>query len=399
LETAVNELPDRIAAAAYNRGSATPFYLIDLGAIGTAALSMRTAWESEFPNAVVAYSYKTNSIAAITRLMRQQGLAAEVVSGAELDLALDDGFTGEAIYFDGPIKLRAELRRAYEVGATIQVDSATEIRDICGILPQNSQSQITLRVSVKRGRRFSRFSFTPEDARIARDTLRLHAIEITGIHFNTGAHAPDTRHFWIALSQWRGFIDELLEANRGVVTIDIGSGFPARSSATGRQLPPFSYYASNIAAAFRRFGWPTKRIRLVVEPGRCLVEDHGYLVTEIRVTKDRGRRRIAVVDAGTNLVRSIASWHHDIVVERPGSGVVVDVAGAQCYESDFFARKLACAPDMTIGHRLVVCAAGGYDIPSANVWTRPSPPIYGIGPDGSTSLICPSGTAIRGVLQ
>jgi diaminopimelate decarboxylase len=395
----VNELPDRIAAAAYYRGYETPFYLFDLGAISTAALSMRTAWESEFPNAVVAYSYKTNSIAAITQLMRQRGLAAEVVSGAELDIALDDGFIGEAIYFDGPIKLRAELWRAYEVGATIQVDSAAEIHDICEIPRQNSQPKITLRVSVKRGRRFSRFGFTPEDAHVARDTLRLHSIEVAGIHFNTGIHAPDTRHFCMALSQWRSFIDDLLEVNRGLVTIDIGSGFPAKSSAVGRQLPPFSYYVSDIAAVFQRFDWPAERIQLVVEPGRCLVEDHGYLVTEIRVIKDRGRRRLAVVDAGTNLVRSIASWHHDIVVEQPGSGVVVDVAGAQCYESDFFARKLTCASDMTIGNRLVVCAAGGYDIPSANVWMRPSPPIYGIGSDGSTTVICPSGTAIRGVLQ
>jgi diaminopimelate decarboxylase len=395
----VNELPDRIAAAAYNRAYETPFYLIDLGAISAAALSMRNAWESEFPNAVVAYSYKTNSIAAITQLMRQQGLAAEVVSGAELELALDDGFIGEAIYFDGPIKLDAELRQAYGVGATIQADSAAEIHAICGILRQNCQAHITLRVSVKRGRRFSRFGFTPEDARAARDTLRVHSIDVAGIHFNTGAHAADTRHFCVALSQWRSFIDELLETNRGVVTIDIGSGFPARSSAIGRRLPPFSYYASDIAAVFQRFGWPAERIRLVVEPGRCLVEDHGYLVTQIRATKDRGRRRLAVMDAGTNLVRSIASWHHDMVVERPGRGLVVDIAGAQCYESDFFARKLRCASDMTIGHRLVVCAAGGYDIPSANVWMRPSPPVYGIGSDGSTTLICPSGTAIRGALR
>lgn len=395
----MNELPDRIAAAAYYRGYETPFYLFDLDAISAAALSMRIAWESEFPNAVVAYSYKTNSIAAITQLIRQQGLAAEVVSGAELDLALDDGFIGEEIYFDGPIKLRAELLQAYEVGATIQVDSAAEVRDICGILRQDYQPRITLRVSVKRGRRFSRFGFTPEDARVARDTLRLHSIEVAGIHFNTGVHVPDTRHFCLALSQWRWFIDELLEVNRGLVTIDIGSGFPAQSSAVGRRLPPFSYYASDIAAVFERFDWPAERIRLVVEPGRCLVEDYGYLVTEIRATKDRGRRRLAVVDAGTNLVRSMASWHHDIVVERPGSGAVVDVAGAQCYESDFFARKLTCESDMTIGHRLVVCGAGGYDIPSANVWMRPSPAIYGIESDGSATVICSSGTAIRGALQ
>jgi diaminopimelate decarboxylase len=144
--------------------------------------------------------------------------------------------------------------------------------------------------------------------------------------------------------------------------------------------------------------WPVDRIHVVVEPGRCLVEDHGYLVTSVRTVKQRGRRPLAVVDAGTNLVRSISSWHHDIVPEIGGNRAV-DIAGAQCYESDYFVTKLPCSPNFSVGHRIIVCAAGSYDIPSANVWMRPSPPIYGIGSDQSITTICPPGSAIRGVMS
>lgn len=391
-------VPGQVSRLAFDRALETPFYVFDLSAIEAGAQAMRTAWEEAFAHASVAYSYKTNSLAAITQIMRRAGLAAEVVSGAELELALKDGFLGHDIYFDGPLKRPEELQRAYNLGASIQVDSATEAAEICALSRTCGPVRVNLRLAVRRGRQYSRFGFTPCEAEQARNMLESYGISISGIHFNTGRHSLDTRHFRKALTHWREFIESLLATRPGVVTLDIGSGFPARSSTMGRDLPSPAYYATSIKSLVAEFSWPADRIHVVVEPGRCLVEDHGYLVTSVRTVKHRGRRPLAVVDAGTNLTRSIASWHHDITPEIDGNRMV-DIAGAQCYESDYFATKLPCSPHFSVGHRIIVCAAGSYDIPSANVWMRPSPPIYGIEADQSITTICPQGSAIRGVMS
>ena len=67
----------------------TPYYMFNLDAISEMCFSMIKAWSSQFPDFVLAYSYKTNSISAITKILRKSGAAAEVVSGDELELALE----------------------------------------------------------------------------------------------------------------------------------------------------------------------------------------------------------------------------------------------------------------------------------------------------------------------
>jgi len=127
----------------------------------------------------------------------------------------------------------------------------------------------------------------------------------------------------------------------------------------------------------------------VIEPGRSLVEDFGFLVTRVVVRKTRDGEHLLIVDPGTNLVRSLPSWYHPVdfaEAERLEWGTPYHIYGALCFESDMFTSEITGPEVVDIGTLVIVGEAGGYDIPSANVWIRPSPVIFGL-QDGHVAMI------------
>ncbi|WP_067901911.1 hypothetical protein [Nocardia vaccinii] len=373
----------------------TPFYVFDLDGIRSATLGMMSAWRRNFPHFTLAYSFKTNCLPAITTLMRTIGAAAEVVSGPELEIALEEGFEPDRIYFDGPVKSRAELELALRHRVRIQIDSLDEVATLTDLAPRCGVGPVSVRLAVPRGRRRrSRFGLLPEEFPVARKLLTESGFQVSGVHFNTGVHPMDAKPYRSVLRAWRSEIESLFATGSPVpVVIDIGGGFPAQSCTAGEPVPAWNVFADGVLDECRALGWPVDGLHLVIEPGRSLVEDHALLVSSVVVRKSRNRRELLVLDCGTNAVRSISSWFHPVEIMRPGSATY-DIYGSMCYESDLFARGVRGPSDILIGDRVVVGAAGGYDIPSANVWLRPSPPVYGIS-EGEPVYLRDEGVAIR----
>src|SRR3546814_12176857 len=75
----------------------------------------------------MGYSFKTNYVPALCRIAAVQGCWAEVVSGMEYDLALALGHTPDRIIFNGPVKSQADVLRALEDGAVVNLDSLQEV--------------------------------------------------------------------------------------------------------------------------------------------------------------------------------------------------------------------------------------------------------------------------------
>ncbi|MYW03857.1 hypothetical protein GT354_37365, partial [Streptomyces sp. SID3343] len=121
-------IDDRLtgAAARMAREIPTPFHVVDPDGVERDFVAMDKAWREWFPRFTLAYSYKSNPLAAFTRLLCSLGAVAEVVSGPELQTALDDGFAPQDILFDGPVKTPAESARAVALGVGLQIDSVAE---------------------------------------------------------------------------------------------------------------------------------------------------------------------------------------------------------------------------------------------------------------------------------
>jgi diaminopimelate decarboxylase len=374
-----SDLKGRCEALA--RSTATPFYIFDLDAIRQKFRSQSAAWRGFFPHFRAAYSYKTNPLRAVTRALREEGASAEVVSGAELEWALEDGYAPEAILFDGPVKLEQELGRACAVGARVQVDSLDEVDAIVSLIRENSiRPSVSARLAVEHHGLMSRFGLLAAEFNEAARRLRSVGAAFGGVHLHVGSNVNDPAVYARQLRR-NLHIVRSLQADLGKrVWLDVGGGFPAASLAAGITITSSESFASAVARTLGEAGIAAGDVEMIIEPGRSLVEDFACLVTQVVVRKSRSARDIVVVDAGTNLVRSLRSWHHPVEFVRESFGFQTqyDVYGSLCFESDVFAIGLNGPKDVARGDLIVVGEAGGYDIPSANVWTRPSPPIIAI---------------------
>ncbi|MEM8495911.1 MAG: diaminopimelate decarboxylase, partial [Planctomycetota bacterium] len=114
-------------------------------------------------------------------------------------------------------------------------------------------------------------------------------------------------------------------------------------------------------------------IHLEVEPGRYLVAESGYLVTQVRSVKQSGSKHYIVIDAGFNdLVRPsfYGAYHHISIVRPDGSTPEGEqdaiVAGPLCESCDVFTQEdggfvtTRSLPRATPGDFLILHDAGAY---------------------------------------
>ena len=120
-----------------------------------------------------------------------------------------------------------------------------------------------------------------------------------------------------------------------------------------------------------RFG---HKLSLEIEPGRYLVAESGYLVSEIRAIKRMGGNTFYLLDAGfNNLARPIlyGSYHPMSIVPADGNGNArplhdVVVGGPLCESGDIFTQEeggFVCTrslPAAEVGEFLVIEVAGAY---------------------------------------
>src|SRR4029077_875515 len=104
----------------------TPAYVYDLDGIGADARSLRGAFEGCAH--LIAYAVKANTAGAVVRALAREACGADVVSGAELLVALACGVAPEHIVYSGVAKQDDELDRAIGVGiCAVQIESVEEI--------------------------------------------------------------------------------------------------------------------------------------------------------------------------------------------------------------------------------------------------------------------------------
>ena len=106
--------------------SGTPAYVYDLDGLAAGARTLEASFGSA-PH-VTAYAVKANTAGSIVRTFARAGTGADVVSGAELEVALACGIEPRRIVLSGVAKTDAELDLAiaHDILA-VQVESLEEI--------------------------------------------------------------------------------------------------------------------------------------------------------------------------------------------------------------------------------------------------------------------------------
>jgi diaminopimelate decarboxylase len=376
------------------RAVGTPAYVYDLSGIEAEARALIAAFAGA-PH-LVAYAVKANSAGPVVRALAAVGCGADVVSGAELALALACGVSPEKILFSGIAKTDRELDAAVAAGergiAAVQIESVEEILRVAAraraagrrarvslrLNPAVSLETLATHAHIATGHDEAKFGIEVVDLPVAFDLVAQHPeLALVGLSTHVGSQLTTTAPYLDAARlamQTAARLREGRSQGTGpeLAFVDTGGGFGVD-------------YGDGCGAAPADFVRETRALQaasglgdlaLHVEPGRSLVAKHGVLVASVIQHKVspaaagvRGaRQRWLMIDAGMNdLIRPALyqARHRVEAVDAVAGGERIPwrVVGPVCESSDDFgAHALPVAPPARVA--LLDAGAYGYTMAS-----------------------------------
>jgi len=360
------------------------------------------AFATRYPNVVQAWSYKTNYLQAVCAVFHGEGALAEVVSEFEYEKARKLGIPGSRIIFNGPHKPMGALRRAVEEGAQIHVDHMDEIHDLEQIAQElGRRIPVGMRLNLDTGiyPQWTRFGFNLDSGQALDAVKRVHArghLVLKGLHAHIGTFILDPDAYGRLAGKLAQFANEVTERfGFDMEYLDVGGGFPSKSKLKGTYLPPdvavppIDAYAERITDALFATLPAGSFPRLILETGRALVDEAGYLVTTVVATKRLpDGRRAYVADAGLNDLFTSFWYKFNIELDREVQGMnePAMVNGPLCMNIDVLDEG-TLLPALRRGTRLIFSPVGAYNVTQWMQFIEYRPAVVLVGEDGSAEII------------
>lgn len=387
----------------------TPLYVFDEATIRHMCREFVGAFKKEYPDSRIEYSSKAFANPALARIVEEEGLHMDIVTGGELAVARAAQFPAERLNFHGNNKGRQELEEALEYGiGRITIDSFHEIELLDEIAGRKGKRQrVMLRVSpsidphthllTTTGVLDSKFGFSIETGaaeEAVKKALASKNLNIVGLHFHLGSPIFELEPYSQAIS----YVLEFAAKMRKKYGLQMREFNPGGGMAVGyvrEKLPPaISDYAKEIAAALRvgcdAHGLPEPS--LTVEPGRAIVGRAGVAVYTVGGIKHiPGVRTYVSVDGGMGdnirpaLYGSLYTVTHVTKPAAPRTEKVT-ICGKYCESGDVLARDVTIPPVQS-GDLLALPASGAYCIPMSSNYNMTMRPAIVMVRDGKARLI------------
>lgn len=356
----------------------SPLFVLSENTIRSAYRKAFKAFSTRYPKVQFAWSYKTNYLAAVCNIFHQEGAWAEVVSGYEYDKALANGVDPGKIIFNGPGKSREELILATEKGSLIHIDHLDELYLLIEVAETTTQKpRVAIRVNMDTGiyPMWDRFGFNYENGQ-AWDALNkiIHSgkLELMGLHTHIGTFIMTATAYAIAATKLADLARSLQQKfNHQLKYIDIGGGFASKNTLKGSYLPgsdtnpSFDEYAEAISSALINSHFsPGELPLLILETGRALVDEAGFIISSVIANKRLSSgRRATIIDAGVNLLFTAFWYQHPVTVAQGVSQHREDTTlyGPLCMNIDCV-RESVNLPMLNINDQVVIHHTGAYNV-------------------------------------
>ena len=377
----------------------TPFHVYDAKAIRENARRLKKAfaWNKGFRE---YFAVKAAPNPHLMKMLKEFDFGSDCSSMAELILAEKVGNVGEAIMFTSNDTPAEEFKKAWELGAIINLDDITHwdflvdaIRGpVVGAalradrgrlgetpLPERGTIDFTDRVMccrynpgpLKGGNAIigkpeeAKYGFTREQLFDCYAKMKAAGVTRFGLHTMVASNELDPEYIidtakLLFTLAWE--IHEKVGIDFEFVNIGGGIGIPYKPDQKAMSLERVGEgirdaYAELVEAK------GMKPIRLYMECGRCITGPYGYLVAKVRHIKNTYRLYAGLDACMSNLMRpALYGAYHGIVVpgkENAAERKVYDVTGSLCENNDKFAiqREL---PVLEPGDYVVICDAGAH---------------------------------------
>lgn len=348
------------------------------------------AFSDNYPDVQFSWSYKTNYLKSICATFHELGSIAEVVSEFEYEKARNLGVEGKDIVYNGPTKPDQSIELAIKEKAKIHIDNFQEIFQISKIAKElNLTAIVGMRINLNTGvyPQWSRFGFNYETGEFeaALDkVMKLANLDLRGIHTHIGTFMMDPRPYEVATSKMcEIFLKIKNKYGHKLEYIDLGGGFPSKSHLKGvYQAPEVAIkdvedYASAICNTIKN-KIPTEDLpKLFLETGRHLIDEAGYLVTQVQTSKVMpDGKRSYVMDAGVNLLYTSTWFNYKLYATNEVKGICEPAVlnGPLCMNIDIIEDNLSL-PFIKSGTNMLLYPVGAYNVTQSMQFIKYRPAI------------------------
>ena len=395
---------DNVAVADLINKYGSPLFVISEKTIRQNYQKALKAFKMRYPKVQFAWSYKTNYLDAVCQIFHQEGSWAEVVSGFEYQKALRNGVPGNLIIFNGPDKSKEDLIMAIENRSLIHIDHFDELYMLIEILEdmEDVKARVAIRVNMDTGiyPQWDRFGFNYENGQAWNAIMKIVAkekLQFEGLHCHIGTYILTANAYAVAARK----MCELALAysnttGENIKYIDMGGGFCSSNTLKGSYLqgadiiPTFDDYAEAITNTILQFGFrPDELPLLILETGRALIDEAGYLLGTVLATKRLADgRRATVLDTGVNIMFTSFWYNHRVSPAQDFSQHAEDTVlyGPLCMNIDCL-RESVILPLLKKGDRIVIHEVGAYNMTQWMQFITMRPNVVMIDTTGKVHLI------------
>jgi diaminopimelate decarboxylase len=324
------------------------------------------------------------------RVIQEEGLCLDVVSGGELYTALKAGFPVERIEFNGNNKSMNEIRMAVDHGVgRIIIDGSDElelIEDACR--SAGKKMKVLLRISpgvdshthqfISTGNVDSKFGIPLHGEMLEQVFLKIQAsewVELLGFHMHIGSQLHENSTYLQAVEVVLKIMSDF--HNRfGFSTqeINIGGGFGIRYTDEDIEKP-YSFFMDPIMKQIDKWSNETglHRPTVAIEPGRSIVANAGATLYRVGAIKDiPGVRKYVSVDGGMtdNIRKALYDAPYECHINTSSDlEETVTICGKCCESGDVLIKDIA-VKSPTRGDLAIVYSTGAYCYPMASNYNK-----------------------------
>ncbi|MGM0508853.1 MAG: diaminopimelate decarboxylase [Fusobacteriota bacterium] len=385
-----------------------PVYLMDEKLLRKKMSEYRESFKKYYPNSSVHYASKAFMTLGMCKIVEQEGLGLDVVSGGELYTAIKADFPMEKIIMHGNNKSEKEIKMAVENGiGRIVIDNFYEI-DLVNKVTKELDMEVDAMLRIKpgvhadthhyvtTGHEDSKFGFIIKEGvakKAVKQVIDSEKINFKGLHMHIGSQVFDTKGFTESIKRMADFIKVLDEDGIKVDEFDLGGGLGVVYTDEDDPISIEKFVKKLVDSVKNEFEEKDLKLpKLMVEPGRSIAAEAGTTIYTIgSITEVPGIRKYIAVNGGMgdNLRPALYGSKYDAVVANKmdkEKTEMVTVAGKCCETGDII-RKDIKLNNPESGDVLAVFTTGAYGYTMASNYNRLPVPGVALLNDGNVDWI------------
>ena len=352
----------------------TPFHVYDEAGIRANARALKAAfsWNKGYRE---YFAVKATPNPYILQILKEEGCGCDCATYTELLMAEAVGVTGHDVMFSSNVTPEKDMRKAYEMGAYINLDDSTHVEFLekitDGKVPEtvclrfNPGGSFSLGNTIMDMPRDAKYGMTEDQMAGAINRLMKLGTRHFGIHAFLASNTTANGYYPELASQLFRLAVRMKEATGchiAFVNLSGGVGVPYRPEQPASDI---ALIGDGVRQKYEEILAPQGMddIAIFTELGRFMLAPYGHLISTVLHQKHIYREYVGLDACAANLMRPAmyGSYHHITVLGKEDHILdhVYDVTGGLCENNDKFAIERSL-PEIESGDIVAIHDTGAH---------------------------------------